>query len=544
MKSALKLISALGLILTGIPGGSATTAAMESTFTNPVLSGFHADPSICRAGDDYFLVTSSFEYFPGVPIYQSKDLVNWKQIGHVLSRPSQLNLDKQYASGGIFAPTLRHHNGTFYMITTLVGASGGRGGNFYVTATNAAGPWSEPVWLDKQGIDPSLFFDADGKVYYTRQVDGERGYSGQQLLNLQTGKLEGDIKQLWRGTGGVWPEGPHLYKINGKYYLMISEGGTSYDHMLTVARSDSPWGSFEANPKNPILTHRHLPEHPFQAMGHGDLVETPDGWWVTFLGFRPQGGKFHHLGRETFLAPVTWEDGWPVVNGGKPISATMPAPKLKPHPWPKEPARDNFDSANLRLGWAFVRNPTEADYSLSQQPGWLRLHGSAVALSDLASPTVVGRFQNDFNCRISTLLSFHPRGTNEEAGLVLRGNDRNHYELGITLRDGERKAFFRKVLDGKIVEPVAYATAMDSNTTLTIKADPLRYEFFYSASHSQTISLGTALPRDLSTETLSAQKGAHFNFTGVFIGLFATGNGQRSAAPADFDWFEYQPLDK
>ncbi len=533
--TALLCHAMLGLICCGAP-----VKAVETTFTNPILPGFHADPSICRVGDDYFLVTSSFEYFPGVPIFQSKDLVNWKQTGHVLTRKSQLNLDKRGSSQGIFAPTLRYHDGTFYLITTHVYG----GGNFYVTATNAAGPWSEPVWLDKEGIDPSLFFDADGKVYYTRQVDGERGYSGQQLLNLQTGKLEGERKELWRGTGGVWPEGPHLYKVNGKYYLMISEGGTSYDHRLTVARSDSPWGPFQPNPKNPILTHKHLPDDPFQALGHGDLVETPAGWWVVFLGFRPQGGRFHHLGRETFLAPVTWEDGWPVVNGGKPIPAKLSAPKLKPHPWPQASARDEFNSGSFGPGWQFVRNPIEENYSLTEQRGWLRLHGSAVTLSDQDSPTVVGRFQTDFNCRIATLLSFHPRGTNEEAGLVLRGNDKNHYELGITLRDGERKVFFRKVLEGKVVAPVVYATAMDSDTTLTIKADPLRYEFLYSASHGQTTRLGIAPTRDLSTEMMNRQKGANFNFTGVFIGLFATGNGKPSTAPADFGWFEYESSNK
>ena len=532
LKTSALCLAGLGLICCGLP-----VRAVETIFTSPILPGFHADPSICRVGDDYYLVTSTFEYFPGVPVYHSRDLVNWRQVGHVLTRKSQLNLDKMRASRGIFAPTIRHHNGTFYMITTVVG---GRG-NFYVTATNAAGPWSEPVWLDRAGIDPSLFFDADGKVYYTRQVDGERGYSGQQLLNLQNGRLEGDIKELWRGTGGVWPEGPHLYKVNGKYYLMISEGGTSYDHMLTVARSDSPWGPFEPNPKNPILTHRHLPDNPFQALGHGDLVETPDGWWVTFLGFRPQGGRYHHIGRETFLAPVTWEDGWPVVNGGKPIPATLPAPKLKPHPWPKEPARDEFDSRTLRLCWNYLRNPVETNYSLTAQPGWLRLHGSAVTLTDVDTPTFIGQPQTALNSHAATLLSFHPQHPNEEAGLVLRGNDKNHYEIGITLRDGERKVFFRKVLDGKVVEPVVYATAMDSDTPLTIKADPLRYEFFYSASHGQTISLGTALTRDLSTEKMNTQKDAGFNFTGVYIGLFATGNGQHSTVPADFDWFEFQP---
>jgi len=516
----------------------------QPRFANPILPGFHADPSICRAGDDYFIVTSSFEYFPGVPIYRSKDLVNWKQIGHVLTRKNQLNVETMYPSGGIFAPTIRHHNGTFYMITTLVGAGGGRGGNFYVTATNAAGPWSDPVWLDREGIDPSLFFDVGGKVYYTRQVDGERGYSGQQLLNLQTGKLEGERKELWRGTGGVWPEGPHLYKVDGKYYLMISEGGTSYDHMLTVARSDSPWGLFEPNPKNPILTHRHLPEHPFQAMGHGDLVETPDGWWVVFLGFRPQGGKFHHIGRETFLAPVTWEDGWPVVNGGKPIPATLPAPKLKPHPWPEEPARDEFDSARLRLAWQFVRNPVAENYSLIERSGWLRLRGSAVSLNDVDTPTFIGQPQTALNCRTATKLSFTPQATNEEAGLVLRGNDKNHCEIVVTLRDGKRVIGLRKILDGKEVEPTAFHEAPPGEIELSVKAVPLSYEFFFQPAGGKATRLGSARTRDLSTETLTAQKGAHFNFTGVYIGVFATGNGQRGSAPADFDWFEYQSLSK
>lgn len=517
-----------------------TSVAQETVareFANPVLPGFYADPSICKVGDDYYLVTSTFEYFPGVPIFQSRDLVNWKQIGHVLTRKSQLNLDKMRASRGIFAPTIRHHNGTFYMITTHVGG----GGNFYVTATNVAGPWSEPVWLDRAGIDPSLFFDDDGKVYYTRQVDGERGYSGQQILNLETGKLEGDIKELWRGTGGVWPEGPHLYKVNGKYYLMISEGGTSYDHMITVARSDSPWGPFEPNPKNPILTHRHLPDNPFQALGHGDLVETPDGWWVTFLGFRPQGGRYHHLGRETFLAPVTWQDGWPVINGGQPIPAVLPAPKLKPSPWPQEAERDEFDSPALRLCWNYLRNPVESDYSLTAKRGTLRLHGSAITLNDVDSPTFIGRRQTALHCRAATRLSFNPRETNEEAGLALRGNDNNHFEIGITLRDGVRKVFFRQVLDGKTIEPMTYADVPDGDLILSVKAEPLAYEFFYQPDGGAEISLGRAWTRDLSTEQMNTQRNAGFNFTGVYIGLYTTGNGRRSTVPADFDWFDYQP---
>ena len=534
--STLQAVCGFFLCVRALAGAAEQPAVAATTvFTNPILLGFHADPSICRVGDDYYMVNSTFEYFPGVPVYQSRDLVNWKLIGHCLTRKSQLNLDKARSSRGIFAPTIRYHAGTFYMITTTVGA----GGNFYVTATNAAGPWSEPVWVDRAGIDPSLFFDDDGKVYFTRQVDGERGYSGQSLLNLGTGKLEGEMKELWRGTGGVWPEGPHLYKINGKYYLMISEGGTSYNHALTVARSDSPWGPFESNPNNPILTHRNRPNDPLQALGHGDLVETPDGWWVVFLGIRPQGGRYHHIGRETFLAPVTWQNGWPVINSNQPITATMRAPRLTPHPWLQLPPRDEFDAPALRLDWRYLRNPNEADYSFSERAGWLRLHGSALALTNQDTQTFIGQPQTAFDCRVVTKLSFNPQQPNEEAGLVLRGDDRNHYEIGIQLKDGKRHAFLRKVLNGKITEPVSTLEIAHDDVVLSVKATPLQYEFFCQSAQGKETSLGTAPTKSLSSETITTQN-AGMSFIGVFVGLYATGNGQRSTVPADFDWFEYR----
>lgn len=532
MKTCLNLV---WLLVLGIfPGRCAA-----QMFTNPIIPGFYPDPSLCRVGDDYYLANSSFEYFPGVPIFHSRDLVHWQQIGHALTRKSQLDLDQVYSSGGIFAPTLRYHDGTFYMVTTKVGHGGG---NFYVTATNAAGPWSDPVWLDRGGIDPSLCF-ADGKVFYTRQAEGEHGFAAQQLLNVATGKLAGELKELWRGTGGVWPEGPHLYQINGKYYLMLSEGGTGYDHRLTVARSDSPWGPFEPDPANPILTHRNRPEEPFQALGHGDLVETPDGWWVVFLGIRPQGGKTHHLGRETFLAPVTWTNGWPLINGGQPIPSVLPAPKLQPHPWPAEPVRDDFDATNLSLRWCFVRNPVEQNYSLTERPGWLRLHGAAATLNDDGAPTFIGRRQTDLNCRVAAKLDFQPGQTNEEAGLTLRGNERNHCDIVVTLRDGQRQVGLRQWLDGQVSGPVVFHGLPPGEVVLSVKASPLSYEFFVQGVDGVKTSLGTVLTRELSTEVLTGQKGAHFNFTGVVIGLFASGNGSTSRAPADFDWFENRPVE-
>jgi alpha-N-arabinofuranosidase len=522
------LFALVGFLPAGLVAGPA------KTFQNPVIPGFYPDPSICRVGDDYYLVNSSFEFFPGVPIFHSRDLVHWRQIGYCLTRKSQLNLDHARASGGIYAPTLRYHNGTFYLITTLVD----KGGNFFVTATNPAGPWSEPVWVDHAGIDPSLFFDEDGAVYYTRHEGMGDGFIGQAKINVQTGQLDGNLKEVWRGTGGVWPEGPHLYKINGKYYILIAEGGTSYGHMVTIARSDSPWGPFVPNPKNPILTHRDWPDSPIQALGHADLVETPDGWWLVCLGIRPQGGKFHHLGRETYLAPVTWsEDGWPMVNGNGTLETNLTAPRLPQHSWKKERARDEFNQPALGLQWNFLRNPYAGDLSLTARPGWLRLNGSAVTLNDQDSPAFVGRRQTDLACRAATRLSFNPQQENEEAGLVLRGNEKNHYEIGITLKDGKRQVFCRKTLNGKIVEPVQYGEIGSGDVILSVAASPLAYDFFYQLGKEAEKKLGAALTGDLSSEKVGG-------FTGVFVGLYATGNGQKSTPPADFDWFEYRPAEK
>jgi xylan 1,4-beta-xylosidase len=505
----------------------------QQTFQNPVIPGCYPDPSICRVGDDYYTVHSSFEYFPGVPIFHSKDLVHWEQIGYCLTRKSQLNLDHARSSGGIYATTLRYHDGTFYMITTLVD----KGGNFYVTAKNPSGPWSDPIWVDHSGIDPSLFFDDDGTAYYTRHEGMGNGYIGQSKIDIQTGKLESPLKEIWRGTSGVWPEGPHLYKIYRKYFLMIAQGGTSYGHMVNIARSDSPWGPFVSDPQNPILTERDHPESLIQALGHADLVETPVGWWMVCLGIRPQGGKFNYLGRETFLTSVAWsDDDWPVVS---PVKLAMPAPSLPQHPWEKESDRDNFSESQLRMEWNYLRNPYPEEYSLTERPGYLRLWGSAVSMNDQDSPAFIGRRQTDLACQVSTKLSFEPQHENEEAGLVLRGNEKNHYEIGITLHDGKRQVFLRKILHGQPNGLVEYHDLGSGDVTLSVKANPLSYEFFYQSGWGRAKSLGTATTRGLSAEEIGGNC-----FTGVFMGLYATGNGQKNSGPADFHWFEYRPRKK
>ncbi len=486
-------------------------------------------------GSDYYLATSSFEYFPGVPIYHSKDLVHWRQIGHALTRESQLDLVGQQSSKGIFAPTLRCHDGTFYMITTNIE----KGGNFIVHTRDPAGEWSEPMWVAEKTwvMDPSLFFDDDGKVYYTRHGSGRNGGIYQAGIDIATGKLLEEPRLIWSGTGGIWPEGPHLYKIKGWYYLLISEGGTSYGHMLTIARARSPWGPFEANPGNPILTHRTRPDLPLQAVGHADLVETPSGnWWITLLGVRPME-RNHHIGRETLLAPVVWnENGWPVVNGGAPLELSMSASGLPPSaPWPPEPVRDEFDSARLGVQWAHLRTAARELWSLTERPGVLRLKGNGVTLDEVATPALVARRQEHFRLRAAAELEFTPTAEGQAAGLVLRQNEANHYALRVTGVVQRRIELETRVAGITTIAATQGLTA--GPVTLQVEAFADRYEFSFRSGRDAPRALGSAPTRPLATEKAGG-------FTGVFIGMYATaGTGAKTPAPpADFAWFDYLPL--
>ncbi len=497
-------------------------------FHNPIIPGFYPDPSICRVGDDFYLATSSFEYFPGVPIFHSRDLVHWRQIGHCLTRKSQLPLERARSSGGIFAPTLRVHNGSFYMITR----NDTHGGAFYVHTQNPAGEWSEPIWLDETYGDPSLFFDDDGVVVHT----GCDSISiVQSELDLDTGKCLTDTRHIWPGTGGRHPEGPHLYKIDGRYFLMISEGGSEYGHMVTIARSDTPWGPFESCPHNPILTHRDDCSNSIQCTGHGDLIQAQNGrWWMVFLGNRPDRGRCRcsELGRETFLAPVSWTDeGWPIVGEDGKVALEMEAECLPPVPWEKEEPRDDFDGPELRLCWNFLRNPHDEDWSLSERPGWLGLDGSASGLDDLDSPAFVGRRQQHFDCEVSTLLDFNPQKDREEAGLTVRMNEQNHYEIAIARFKGERCVLVRRRIAGLSVV-VAREKIGPGPITLGIKADRHMYSLSYAIGDREPENLAEGETRYLSSEIAGG-------FTGVYFGLYATGNGKRGTTKAYFDWFDY-----
>lgn len=494
-------------------------------YSNPVIPGFHPDPSICRVGGDYYLVTSSFEYFPGVPLFHSRDLVHWRQLGHCLTRPSQLPLAGCRASGGIYAPTIRCQDGIFYMVTTHVTG----GGHFYVWTRDPAGEWSEPVWVEGEGIDPSLFFDDDGTVYFTRTGNMQ---INQCTLDIASGKILEAARSIWTGTGGAYPEGPHLYKIEGTYYLLISEGGTEYGHMLTIARSASPWGPFEPCPRNPVLSHRSL-RHPIQATGHGDLVQAPDdSWWMVCLGIRPvYYPPAYHLGRETFLAPVSWDaQGWPVIGHDGRVELEMDDPTPPAHPWPDEPARDDFDSLTLALDWNHLRNPRPQDVSLSARPGWLRLACTPTALDEVGSPAWLGRRQQAFDCRAATLIDFEPAAENEEAGLVVWMNERHHYEVFVTRRAGKRLAVVRRRIGSLQVE-VAQVELPPGPLELAVGADAMTYSFLLTLPGAAPRVLAQAETRYLSTEVAGG-------FTGVYFALFASANGRDSANAAWFDWFE------
>ncbi|MEM1210882.1 MAG: glycoside hydrolase family 43 protein [Planctomycetota bacterium] len=507
---------------------------------NPVIPGFYPDPSICRVDDDYYLATSSFEYFPGVPIFHSRDLVHWRQLGHALDRPSQLPLEDSGTSGGIYAPTLRYHQGRFYMITTNVSYHGSpSGGNFLVHTTDPSGPWSEPIWIDQEGIDPDIFFDHDGTVYITSsgRSDGRcRIVQSTFTLDLERGVAERNepVVDLWDGTGGRGPEAPHLYHIDGVYYLMIAEGGTEDGHMVTIARGPSPRGPWDVCPRNPILSNRSL-DRPLQATGHGDLVQSPDGsWWMVLLATRPTGyHRVHVLGRETCLAPVRWDaEGWPVVGkqGELPHEATWRLPHPL-HRWPKDEARDDFDMDHLGHHWNHLYNPSRSDYCLSQRPGWLTLHARSESLATDSRPTWIGQRQTAFDQVITALLDFEPRQEGDEAGLVAWQNHEHHYEIARTLRAGRTVLIVRRQI-GSLSGVVAQVEEDDpsSPVQLRVSTSKTHYRFAYSHDGNAWTEIASGESRYLSSEVGGL-------FTGVYFALYSL-SGSKEPPPARFDWFQ------
>lgn len=539
------------------------TAQNSATYSNPIIPGFNPDPSICRAGEDFYLVTSSFEYFPGVPVYHSKDLVNWEMIGHVLSRPSQLNLDSMACSGGIYAPTIRYNKGVFYMITTLanVKIKGVPRGNFICTATNPAGPWSEPHWIaNAAGIDPDLFFDDNGKVYYTGNLTPKTQlYPAQrniwiQELDIQNWKLVGERVEVLDGgeyykkgtlDGGIESglnnyESPHLYKKDGLYYVMIAHGGTGQNHAVSIWKSANVFGPYELNPANPILTHRDLPRtHPITTTGHADLVQTQNGeWWIVFLGKRPYGGVNHILGRETFMAPVDWSGVWPVVNPKGKIGrteVTHTRPNLKEFIPVQLPAKDAFDGNELRKQWTFIRTPRSEWWSLTLKKGFLSMQLRAETINDALNPSFVGKRQEHKSFTATSLMLFEPAKNGEEAGLVVE-RDKDYFFKFIVLKKDDKTSLVvakNAGTESVVIASIDLKQIPKKGLYLKISAEEVLYSFSYSVDGKNWISVSE------KTDGRFLGIDAAGRFTGTMLGMYASSNGAISKSYANFDWFEY-----
>jgi alpha-N-arabinofuranosidase len=507
------------------------------SYRNPVLAGFYPDPSITRVGDTFYLVNSTFTYFPGIPVFRSDDLVHWQQIGNVIDRLPGFSFDGLGVSRGMFAPTIRFHNGLFYVVCTSVDA----GGNFLSVAKDPAGPWSDPIWLTQvDGIDPALFFDEDGKAYLLNNGPpvGLPRYAGQRAIwiqefDLAARKLVGPRKVLI--NGGVdfakhpaWIEGPHMYRREGWYILMCAEGGTSTEHSEVVLRSRSPWGPFKPFPGNPILTQRDLPAdraNPIANAGHADLVEAGDGsWWAVFLASRPYEIVHYNTGRETFMLPVTWHDGWPsILAPGKKIPYAVAAPATQTaaaaatvpttgnFTW-----RDEFDSTVLRQQWLYVRIPKQPWSDLAHRPGWLTIHALHTPLEALQNMSFLARRQQHLAFDASTELEI-PRETGMSAGLAAFQNENDWYFLAVrrTAQPAALELFLEK-RGGKQTETVA-RMALDEGARIKLKiaANARAYSFYFDEDGSGWKPLrenddGTILSTDVAG-----------GFVGAFVGPYA-----------------------
>ena len=512
-----------------------TPEAGPGQYTNPIMAGFYPDPSIVRVDQDYYMVHSTFSYFPGVPVFHSRNLVDWTQIGNVLDRPGQIELDSLGVSRGVFAPTIRYHDGLFYVVNTLVDA----GGNFVATATDPAGPWSDPVWLPEvDGIDPSLFFDADGRAYITNNgpPEGPPLYGGHRALWIQEFDLTslrtvGPRTMIVDGgvdlsTEPIWIEGPHLFRVDPYYYLIAAEGGTGYMHSEVVFRSSDlrgPWVPYEANP---ILTQRHLDPgrpDPVTSTGHADLVQTQNGdWWAVFLGCRPYAPDHYNTGRETFLLPVRWDSGWPVIlDGDDPVPLVADRPSLPegvPPPIPHRgnfTVRDEFDGTQPAPYWMQLRTPREAWYRT--QGGGLVLMPRPEPLGGLGQPTFLARRQQHTHATATTAMRYRPAHPGAKAGLAAFQNESHWYLLAVTRSDrGLEIRLEQGTPEGTLLlAQVPLEKADGDSIRLRIDADADRYAYRYAVGEDAW----TTLAEDVDGSVLSTAVAG--GFVGAMFGLYA-----------------------
>lgn len=507
-------------------------AVPEGQFRNPVLPGFHPDPSIVRVGDDFYAVTSTFSWFPGLPILHSTDLVNWRQIGNAIDRPAQLDFSGIGTNRGLFAPAITHHDGKFWIVNTCIEC----GGNFVITATDPAGPWSDPAWLDFGGIDPSLFFDADGTAWivYNDAPPGEPEYEGHRALWMQQFDSAA-MKVLPRrtllvdkgvdpATKPIWAEGPHIYKVGDWYYLLTAEGGTADQHSQTIYRAPTATGPYTPGPFNPILTQRDLPAgrpDRVEATGHADIVELDDGtWWGVFLATRPFAGQSTLLGRETFLLPLRWQDGWPrFLDRQEAVPMMLAKPDL-----PASPAsewtdwREEFDGA-LSDEWIGLRTPAKAP-QWSVEEGALRVIAGSAAAGSLGKPAFTGRRLRHHSAEITTRLTFTPERASDFAGL-LAFMDESHF-LAAGKERGRMVVRLRNSADqsasGVIVAEAPLTTDAPIELKLALDGGSARV-FWRAAGDSAWQPVGAAI----NVEPLASVYAGLF--TGLVVGPYAFSPG-------------------
>jgi alpha-N-arabinofuranosidase len=499
-------------------------------YRNPILSGYYPDPTITRVGDDYYLVNSSFAHFPGLPIFKSKDLVNWTQIRNAIDRPEQLDFNGRRISQAVFAPDISFHDGTFYIVNTCVECKG----NFVITAKDPAGPWSNPIWLPFEGIDPSIYWEGD-KAYIVnnRAPDEQPRYDGHRAIWIQeydwrAGKMVGESTQIVNGGVDIskkpaWIEGPHIFRKDGYYYLTAAEGGTSVNHSQVVLRSKDLRGPYIPYDGNPILTQRDLdPARPdlIGSAGHATLMETQTGdWWASFLAVRPYADDFYNIGRETFLLPVTWKDGWPIIlPHGQAIPHAAKAPRLPVGPRPALPTSgdfaytDEFDGKNLSMQWIGIRTPRLPFYRVTG--GALELESGA-PLGDLNGvPAFVGRRQQHANATISTTLRYTPVKNGDRAGLAAVQSDRSNLFFGLTRIMGKSVValYTRDAADADTLVASAPLTTTGP-VTLTIRARGGAMTFDYDVGGK-----ARTLKSDVDATLLSTRKAG--GFVGTVVGPY------------------------
>ncbi len=532
---------------------------------NPILPGFNPDPSIIRVGADYYIATSTFEWFPGVQIHHSRDLVHWRLLSRPLNRPAQLNMLGAPDSCGVWAPCLTHADGLFYLIytdvkrygrTTVGGASGASLRDFHnylVTCDRIDGEWSDPVYLNSSGFDPSLFHDDDGRKYLLNMLwdhrPGRNRFAGivAQEYCPKAHTLIGERRLIFKGTPLGLTEAPHLYKRDGWYYLLTAEGGTGWNHAVTMARSRHLTGPYELHPDTYILTSRTRPDAPLQRAGHADLVETADGdTYAVYLCGRPLPNRGRCiLGRETAIQRMVWgDDGWlRTVDGQGLPSLTTPSPGLPSHPFPAPPARTAFDGPALPVEFQWLRSPDPEElFSLTARLGWLRLFGRET-IGGLYRQALVARRLQSFCTSISTHMDFEPGHFQQAAGLVCYyGGTKFHY-LHVSHEDGVGKHL-------RVMSALPDSTQADAFTdpialppgpiTLRAEIDYERLRFAYRLEGGVWVWLPQIFDASILSDEATSP-GAP-NFTGAFVGM-ACQDMAGTVHPADFNWFEYRERD-